>query len=158
MLDDKHGWGVGWSGLILRTINGGESWDLVTVPEVQWSLSGVYFRDAQNGWAVGMLGELLRSRDGGATWEVLESPVKAWLTAVAFDQYGHGWITTENDLLVSDDGGDTWRTTGRSEWMFLNSFVRVNNVLWAIGPFGVMKRTGSGLEDWKRIESLNSPT
>ena len=158
ILDEQHGWAVGWSGMILRTSNGGESWELIEVPEAQWSLSGVYFRDAQNGWVVGMLGQLLRSRDGGATWEVQQSPVRAWLTSVAFDQYGHGWITTENDLLVSEDGGESWRVLGRSEWMFLNSFVRVKNVLWAIGPFGALKRTGPGVDDWKRIESLNSPS
>jgi len=151
-LDDTHGWVVGWAGTILRTSDGGQTWERVSADAASWSLTSVYFRDARNGWMVGFAGQILRSKDGGATWQVQASPVKSWLTAVAFDNSGRGWIAYDEGLLVSEDGGETWKSDPVGGRFFLAKLLTVNGKLWAMGQ-SVMLEQADGLK-WKRLDSL----
>lgn len=153
--DAEHGWAVGWLGTILRTTDGGLTWQQAPAPTARYSLSSVYFRDAQNGWIVGMFGQILRSRDGGATWQAQPSPVQSWLQSVVFDQSGRGWIAGGTDLLVSEDGGETWKPVPGDGWLFLTRFVRVNDSLWAVGPFGVLRKDADASEAWRRLETVS---
>jgi photosystem II stability/assembly factor-like uncharacterized protein len=62
-----RGWAVGGEGVILATLDGGETWR----PQrsgVGDDLYDVKFFDASEGWAVGRGGALLHTRDGGRTW------------------------------------------------------------------------------------------
>ena len=152
-LDAERGWAVGWAGTILRTANGGKIWEQIKAPAATWSLSSVYFRDAKNGWAVGFAGQILRSHDGGATWDAQTSPVKGWLTCVLFDSSNRGWITSDDGLLVSDDSGETWRSTPVDRRAFFSKLVRVKDLLWVLGPLQGMKQ-GDAKVAWQTIETL----
>lgn len=67
-LDGTWGW-MGSDGLILRTTDGGASWQDQTVPLPRGSLvNGIYFRDRRHGCAVASRGQILLTEDGGATW------------------------------------------------------------------------------------------
>ena len=69
MLDAQTGWTVGHDAAILRTRDGGETWQLVHhAPRAQLPLLDVWFRDADNGFAVGAFGAFLASADGGESW------------------------------------------------------------------------------------------
>ena len=157
-LDAEHGWAVGWAGTILRTANGGQTWEQIKTSVASWSLSSVYFRDAKNGWAVGFAGQILRSRDGGATWDAQTSPVKGWLTCVLFDGSNRGWITADDGLLVSEDGGESWRSVPVDNRAFLSKLFRVKDLLWALGPFQALKQADAKMA-WQKIEKLipNAP-
>ena len=152
-LDAEHGWAVGWAGTIIRTSNGGQTWEQIKAAAASWSLSSVYFSDAKNGWAVGFAGQILRSRDGGATWDAQTSPAKGWLTCVLFDGANRGWITTDEGLLVSEDKGETWRLVPVSNQVFPTKLVRVKDLLWALGPFQVL-RQGDAKVAWQKIDKL----
>ncbi len=149
--DERHGWAVGWVGTILRTTDGGQTWEQVKTSAAMWSLSAVYFRDPQNGWVVGRFGQILRTRDGGRTWEAQESPVRTSLSSVLFDGAGRGWITCDSGLLVSEDGGETWRVALDGDWYFLNRLIHVGGAMWAVGPFDILKRDATDLA-WKYLE------
>jgi photosystem II stability/assembly factor-like uncharacterized protein len=140
--DAKHGWAVGWIGIIVRTEDGGQTWTKAQTPKSVWSLESVFFTDAKNGWAVGFEGQILRSRDGGASWEPQKSPVEAWLKSVAFDKSGRGWIATDNELLVSENKGETWRRVPVESPAFLQQVLPIDGVIWAVGQFSVWKQTG----------------
>jgi photosystem II stability/assembly factor-like uncharacterized protein len=152
-LDAEHGWAVGWAGTILRTVNGGQTWEQIKTSAATWSLSSVHFRDAKNGWAVGFAGQILRSRDGGATWEAQTSPVKGWLTCVLFDGSNRGWITADDGFLVSEDGGESWRSVPIDRRAFLSKLVRVKDSLWALGQFQALKQADAKVA-WVKIEKL----
>jgi photosystem II stability/assembly factor-like uncharacterized protein len=151
--DPQHGWAVGWSGTLLRTTNGGKLWEPISAGNATWTLESVYFKDLQNGWATGFDGELLRSRDGGLTWTAQQSPVAATLSSIAADKSNRLWVAAEEQLLVSDNGGDSWRAVPIEYKLFLNKMLPVGNTLWAVGELGVMSQSGSGLE-WKHLDSL----
>ncbi|MGA2271616.1 MAG: YCF48-related protein [Bryobacteraceae bacterium] len=152
-LDAEHGWAVGWAGMILRTTDGGGTWQQVRTDAASWSLNSVYFRDANNGWIVGFSGQILRSRDGGLTWTAPTSPVRSSLTSILFDRSNRGWITADDSLLVSQDGGESWKPVSVDNRLFLCQLINVNGSLWAVGQLGVLRQTGAGLM-WQKIESL----
>jgi photosystem II stability/assembly factor-like uncharacterized protein len=152
-LDAEHGWVVGWAGMILRTTDGGKTWQQVRSDAASWSLTSVYFGDANNGWIVGFSGQILRSRDGGVTWTAQTSPVRSSLSSILFGSSNRGWITADDSLLVSDDGGETWKDTKVADQLFLCQLITVNGSPWAIGQLGVLRQTGPGAA-WKKIESL----
>jgi len=142
--DPQHGWAVGWSGVIVRTTDGGKTWQRANTLMSFWSLSSVYFRDPANGWAVGFNGQILRTKDGGVNWEELKSPVRSRLTSITFDRQGRGWITANNDLLLSEDGGESWRNLPTQEVVFLRQALPVGESVWAVGRFGILVSDGPG--------------
>jgi photosystem II stability/assembly factor-like uncharacterized protein len=155
-LDANHGWAVGWIGTVVRTTDGGKTWQRTPI-SMAWSMSSVYFRDVNNGWIVGFAGQILRSRDGGATWQAQKSPINAWLTSLQFDKAGRGWITADNALLVSEDSGESWRLVDVPETPFLLRLLRVNDTLWAVGQYAVLRQTSGG-KQWESIQGLQAVT
>jgi photosystem II stability/assembly factor-like uncharacterized protein len=141
--DAEHGWAVGWVGTLVRTTDGGQNWKLVDLPEDFWTLSSVYFRDKDNGWIVGFQGRILRTQDGGLTWKALKSPVPNWLTSVQFDSQGRGWIAADSALLVSEDGGETWRDIPVEDSIFVSRIQPAGDTLWAVGPLGLLQQPGT---------------
>jgi photosystem II stability/assembly factor-like uncharacterized protein len=151
-LDAKIGWAVGWSGTVLHTMDGGNKWQQVKIPGATWSLSSVFFRDARSGWIVGFAGQLFRTKDGGATWETKKVPINGWLTSVGFDGANRGWVTTDVGFLLSEDAGETWKLQPTESQLFLNKVLRNTGTTWALGPFGMLKQTGTGAATpWKKI-------
>ncbi|MDH4583190.1 glycosyl hydrolase [Pseudomonas sp. BN415] len=86
----KVGWAVGHDGVVLRTTDGGESWerkldarmaqsslapasssgaerDPVVAPDL--SFLGVWFETEEQGFVVGAFNQILRTVDGGESWE-----------------------------------------------------------------------------------------
>jgi len=68
-IDDRVGWAVGHGGIVVRTRDGGENWQLLSGRiDGKDALFSVSFRDEKNGFVVGSFGYAARSSDGGATW------------------------------------------------------------------------------------------
>ena len=87
MLDDQTGWIVGDTGTILKTTNGGTSWD--PLPSgVSSHLRGVFFLDADQGYACGDAGTILVTSDGGASWRPQDSQVATTLWKIQFTHAG----------------------------------------------------------------------
>ena len=72
-VDSQKGWIVASAEFILRTVNGGASWDTTYFDDVDY-LNDVYFQDENIGYAVGNFsgyyGEkvILKTTDGGDNW------------------------------------------------------------------------------------------
>jgi len=153
--DATHGWAVGWAGTILRTLDGGKKWENIESPAATWSLNAVNFRNEKEGWAAGFSGELLRTRDGGVTWEALKSTVTSTLSSIAFDKAGRLWIAADEQLIVSQDAGTTWKKASADNYMFLSRLFRTGDTLWAMGELGILKQTAQtdGME-WKLADNF----
>src|SRR5258708_4023474 len=73
------------------------------------SLCAMELRDDGVGYAVGQSGTILRTLDRGSTWNVLPSVSNANLLGVYSASDGDVVATGMRDMLISGDGGDTWR-------------------------------------------------
>ncbi|MEJ2105052.1 MAG: YCF48-related protein, partial [Ignavibacteriaceae bacterium] len=77
-VDNSTGWVVGENGLIIKTTNGGTSWD-VQNSGTSNSLHSIHFIDQNIGWAVGDDATILHTTNGGVTFvnkkEIDEEPI-----------------------------------------------------------------------------------
>ncbi len=103
---------VGDSGIILRTINAGNTW-IRQSSGVSYKLSDVSFIDSANGTAVGGVGLILATTDAGTTWRQINGlPIVYFSSCKVFTskiqsafKYGYG------PIFHTSDGWVTWDTT-----------------------------------------------
>ncbi len=90
--DKMHGWAVGGDGVILRTDDGGFSWETQTVGKAI-GLNSIYVFDRQRAFIVGARGTILSTHNGGDRWIELKTPTKDHLYSITFarDDSKHGW-------------------------------------------------------------------
>ena len=122
--DAQHGWAAGGvaaagqvdplaggRGIVLTTVNGGQTWRVHEMPDATGTLLAVSATDARHCWAVGMNGSIVSTRNGGATWiedDAGQHGAAGTLSAVAFTDAHNGWAGGSNLLLHTSDGGKTW--------------------------------------------------
>lgn len=135
-VDASNGWSVGENGEILRTRDGGKTWNR-QVSGVSTRLTGVAFTDLNNGWVAGEYGALLRTTDGGATWK-LQPTGTLQLSSPAIQVSGTTVLLTSNSggTRMSVDGGATW-TQGNMSGVRLGA----DGVLWSVVYYGGLSKS-----------------
>jgi len=150
--DPQKVWGAGPGGTIIRSSDGGKTWEEKSLDK-DVTLNGIAFVNDTEGWVVGEFGSILHTSDGGDTWQeqknVLNLPkytrpdlseedaIKQrvpqlyledlFLVSVAFRNEKEGYVTGESGILLSTtDGGATW--TNMSSGGF--------NMLLSVSPSG----------------------
>ena len=149
------GWAVGNYGTIIKTTNGGTTWDTQTSGTTE-DLLGVSFTNANNGTVVGLNGTILRTTNGGVTW-IQQSSVGGDLSSVSFIDANIG--TTVGDggvILRTTNGGVTWiQQSSVAGDLYSVSFIDAN-IGTAVGRFGKILRTTNGGVTW--IEQTSGTT
>ncbi len=129
-INPQTGWVAGDSGFVLRTTDGGASWNRNSVDTLIWSCRSLWFQDATRGWAVGSGGRfsglLYITTDGGVSWQ-LEKKDSLGITFldVEFTAPQKGWLVC--CVLFSGDGGMgvLYQTTnGGGSWSLKDSSSR----------------------------------
>ena len=113
--DKKLGCAVGHEGWILRTKDGGSSWEEVAFSKENGEPLMSIARLPSGDWiTVGAFGRALESKDGGQTWQALTLPAevedKHLNRIVSAADQQHWLIVGERGLVIkSDDAGATWQ-------------------------------------------------
>jgi photosystem II stability/assembly factor-like uncharacterized protein len=66
-LDNSKGYAVGMAGTIIKSIDGGNNWQVVNSGSTEL-LRAVHFPSASTGYVVGFNGTILKSTNGGTSW------------------------------------------------------------------------------------------
>lgn len=109
-LDEDNGVAVGANGTILKTTDGGETWETLSSP-FDDDLEGVACLEDDVIVAVGHSGRIMRSMDGGMMWANIEHPAgSVILYDVDIDPAsGQGLIAGMGNLIMwTEDAGATW--------------------------------------------------
>lgn len=149
---------VGNSGVILKSVDGGEVWSSVS-SSTSNALRGVHFANASTGAAVGSDGTVLISTNGGNSW----SPGISG--AGGFILYDVFWVDASTAFAVGEIGRIRKTTNGGSVWLSgapggstandLKSVYFVNGSTgWACGDAGTVLRTFDGGANWTDKSSL----
>ena len=164
---------------LIRSTNGGETWEGVYMGHLAHNLIDVYFKDEMEGYAVGGSEGLstgnaviLRTLDGGDTWEkVFESSLSAgaraeWGWKISFPSQQVGYVSVEYTsseaptakVLKTEDGGATWRQMwieGSTSSAGLQGIGFISETVgWASGR-GVTSVTTDGGVSWKQLGHYN---
>ncbi|MCP4995512.1 MAG: T9SS type A sorting domain-containing protein, partial [Gammaproteobacteria bacterium] len=85
-----------------RTIDGGESWNTISLPDIVYSISWI---DSQNLYA-GLPNGIYQSVDGGLSWRQVLNEM-AHMVVFKDAQNGIAYKPYQN-IFITSDGGDTW--------------------------------------------------
>lgn len=147
---------VGDGGAILRTGDGGTTWERIEVElsDIADKLIRVRVMDDGSAWAVGEYGAVLVSRDRGMSWDnVAESGDVTWHDiAVAGESL---CVVGEfGRIMISSDGGTNWNQIAAPAKDTLNavSFRDADNGV-AVGLQGTVLITVDGGVNWQRVAS-----
>ena len=133
---------VGDRGAIVRSDNGGTSWQAVT-SHTKADLIAVV-RQGQELVAVGGFGVIVRSVDGGASWQPVTSHTDANLNAVVRQDKKLVAVGSGGTIVRSDDGGASWKTVTSGTYYSLKAVVRQGQELVAVGEGSVIVRSDDG--------------
>jgi len=157
LLDARRGWAVGHDAVIVRTSDGGRTWELQrSAPEEERPLFDVYFADERRGFAIGAYGAFLVTADGGATWdETTISDEDVHLHHVARAPSGAMFIAAESGTLFrSDDGGESWRQLESPyEGSLFATVPLPGDALLLLGLRGHLFRSDDGGGTWAALDS-----
>ena len=164
----QTGWALSWKNdqppfgtLILRTDNGGTTWQSDLFPTENAILYDIFFRDTQSGWVSGKNGLIAYTLDGGNRWNTAQLdtanlqyfPVRA----LTFwdDQYGFacgGKVDNAGGVWKTVDGGRNWLVTPLGpEPLNDIQFIDSLNIIAVGGDFeygASVARSGDGGLSW----------
>jgi photosystem II stability/assembly factor-like uncharacterized protein len=170
-VDTLKGFAVGEFGGIVRTVDGGVTWQQVVYVLSQFGnfspLRKVFFTTRDSGWAIGGISGVetkVRTTDGGATWQTSNTFVGSSLHGLHFADSRNGWtVGGVNAGLVIErttDGGITW-TKQQQPFGFPgpNYFEAVYMINasegWIVGDLGsILRTTNAGLTSVTTAEDL----
>jgi photosystem II stability/assembly factor-like uncharacterized protein len=156
-VDPKTGWAVGYKGCILKTTDGGDSWDSQSVESP--AFTALYSVDALNertAFTVGDAERIYRTADGGRHWNRLNAvfPDQTDLRAVLFTSDSVGFVAGYGSRIArTNDRGRTWKVVsdpGSSRTINAIAFNR-RNVGLAVGSSSEVLRSTDGGTSWSRV-------
>lgn len=156
MHDRNLGWAVGHDAVILRTTDGGRSWQRVHwAPQDETPFLDVWFADARKGFAIGAYGRCYVTEDGGVSWN--EEPVSEGddfhLNQIARAANGRLYIAAESGQVYrSDDDGQSWKAldTGYTGSLF-GVLPLDDDVVLLFGLRGHLLRSEDAGETWEEL-------
>ena len=113
-INDANGWITGLTGTVLKTTDGGTTWDIKPTNTTD-HLYSVYFTDENNGIAVGGAGTIfnptriiIKTIDGGESWSIVQSG-DTTLFSVNFVNQNLGWaVGQDGKVLKTVNSGGSW--------------------------------------------------
>lgn len=171
IIDNARMWAVGYDGhdprRLWRSVDGGESWQIVPIRSTGFTLSAIDFPDDLHGFAVGGYGTIVFTNDGGENWAQLRQRTSAHLECVSFVNEKVGYVaggtgTYDRDtdtstygveVLKTTDGGKTWRRTYRDDdtrtvWQLVTPS---ENTAFLLLDANRLMRTVDGGKSWHEV-------
>lgn len=155
--DENLGWAVGHDSVILRTEDGGTTWEMVNwAPEDEAPFFDVWFSDAENGVAIGAYGTYYATTDGGDSWDFVSVEDTDWhLHNIARAANGRLYIAAEAGYAYrSDDDGETWvELPSDYEGSYFGVLPLEGDAVLIFGLRGHLFRSDDAGESWDEIET-----
>lgn len=131
--------GQGYSGVILKTVNGGQSWDTTYTGEPSFVPRDIDFVSPDTGYAGGQDGALWRTFDGGESWEYFSHlPFLHDIYEICFLNSQNGFV----ERLQTSNGGFIWDPF---DFGWINQFAKMNDTdLYCAWEDGVIATTDLG--------------
>lgn len=181
-VDQNNGWALDEDNSILKTTDGGKTWQLerkagtidlkntrdqktaaqkekdpfqgiVTVNgDVAFAYGGGFHKEGYEEEGI-----LLGTSNGGKTWEKLAFVFQQKIQAIYFTDPQHGWVyDAGGSIYRTMDGGRTWAVmvSGNGAAPLLGIFfLNNNNEGWVVGKSGDIRHSTDGGKSWQKQTS-----
>jgi len=153
-INERVGFILGSQGLILKSVNGGNSWKSVPA-YVSSLLYDLDFSTENVGFVVGQHGTLLKTTDQGETWHRVKSYTNKYLRSIIFLNNKNGIIVGGGGtILRTDDGGESWVKTQFKNVRGLNKIIKFkDNMLLIVANKGYILVSENRGQDWKLYDT-----
>ena len=164
----KTGWAVGAENTLYSTIDGGITWAAYSLESLP-TYSAISFADQSFGYIAGRMGSgmIWTTRDGGVTWGQQSPGVRGDLTSVVAVSRSLCFVTGEDVIVKTDNGGLSWRRVYRDlspeelampraqrRVAIMNgTFFFDNRRGWGVGMGGTVVYTTDEGEFWEKIRT-----
>jgi photosystem II stability/assembly factor-like uncharacterized protein len=147
-INDTVGWAAGEKGYILKTEDGGNSWNKTYIDIGINGFWDIHFVNQDTGWVAGG-DSIFKTTNGGDSWESLEGLSNHSYICCYFINSNVGWVgghaNEMAEIIYTEDGGDSWQV----QYSIANSsitslFFIDDNTGWAAGSPGTILKTSSG--------------
>lgn len=153
---------AGHLGLIFRTTNFGENWQLVTNREFMGDIFSLQFTDENIGYALasnytgGLAAhDLLKTENGGLTWETIAWNETYSEAAIHFIDNQIGFYAVRNfglNIYKTNNGGEDWEEVESGTWDFNPMCIKFyNESLGFICGTNDIIRTQDGGSTWELV-------
>ena len=144
-VDASTGYSVGGYGMIIKTTDGGITWQQKNSGTTNW-LHSVFFTDASTGYTVG--GGCYKTSDGGETWtEMITGITTSAMFSVYFVDANTGYaVGGAGTIIKTTDAGATWmiQNSGVGDELHGVHFFD-ENIGWAVGNYHILHTTDGGI-------------
>jgi hypothetical protein len=139
-----------WGGIV-RTLDGGNSWDSIPGTEnyLLWGIDRVTDNIL---WAVGDYAAIIRSTDGGTTWEdkTIDSLASQGYAfrGCYFENKDTGWVVGDYRIIYTEDGGNSWTLQKTASYRLYGIDFIDQNEGWVAGTGGTIFHTTNRGTNW----------
>jgi photosystem II stability/assembly factor-like uncharacterized protein len=155
--DVNNGLAVGDGGTLLKTSDGGLSWEFVNIPSKN-DLYAITFIESHIGFICGSAGTILRTSDSGESWEEMTSGTTVTLRDIHFAGSPRGLAVGDNGtILITYDCGFSWNALSSITTSTLHSLYCLSPMkAFAVGDNGTILTTFNGGAQWEVQQSSTS--
>jgi photosystem II stability/assembly factor-like uncharacterized protein len=150
-VNDKIGFIIN-GGDLLKTNDCGETWNIVLKIA---NANRIAFKNSM-GYIIGNQGQIYKSTHMGGGWNKLSNSFTDHLNAISLIHQDTVLITSDNNLYVSNDGGQTWETRNVENVDIEDSYFTSPLVGHIACRNGKILKTINGGESWYITESVSS--
>lgn len=158
-LDHELGWAGGLNGLMIRTLDGGKNWTVIS-PFTQAPIYDLYFNEVGEGWAAAGAGGIFHTEDGNS-WDPEPTGIETDIFSIHIVDESNGWACGKRNTIlkreIGDDGTAWWSsyTIGSlpPNHTWNDIFFIDGSTGWVVGELGQIYKTTDGGNNWKHEES-----
>ncbi|GAB1349024.1 hypothetical protein MASR1M107_12370 [Ignavibacteriales bacterium] len=155
VLDDQTIFAVGEIGLVQRTTDGGQTWDVQRLDSVNL-FTGIHFATRYTGYILTSSRNIYKTINGGDTWSKITIPQNLLLKYFTIKDSLTGYFSDYSRLIKTTDGGLTFSTVRDFGTIFAMS--AKSNSIFLAGIIstqrGIFKSSDSGAS-WQLLDSNN---
>jgi len=150
---NKIGYAISSYGKILKTINGGDSWEILPFDTIG-TYSSVLFTSVDTGFMIGSFGMLLKTTNGAETWTAKNLHWHADLNSINFINHDTGYIVGgHKKVFITYNAGNDWETYSVNDYGWMMDVEFTTKEIGFIGKEGMLLKSNNGGKNWtKKID------
>lgn len=150
------GFALGDAGVILKSTDGGNSWERITSPDSVLNFYDIRYNGVSSLFVSAEGGKMFKSADDGVTWLPVQTGVEETIFRIFFLGNGDGYaVGSKGAMIRTSDNGLSWNrvTTPTQSLLYSIHFFNAKNGM-AVGWNGTIIKSTDGGYTWRQLSAF----